>query len=222
MHSGPRHPVEFDRDTLQLSIGSRSITVPDPRHGNEAMLRAYLALVAEVRGTPIGSGIHLRHDDIEVLAEILDLHDAALESILARLLGVSPETAREVHHRIRRHRAVAAAAASLTVGGLALLGATKVSAEQPPPSSAPPAVVVAATAQPDVTTTTVAPASVPDSTPVDVSAAANAPTAPHSSKTHTHPTSDNDVQIGDALVIERGQPPSDPNTQIGDSVTYER
>ena len=31
-----------------------------------------------------------------------------------------------------------------------------------------------------------------------------------------------DVQVGDAMVIERGQPPADPSTEIGDSVTYER
>ena len=40
--------------------------------------------------------------------------------------------------------------------------------------------------------------------------------------THTHPTSPDDVQIGDALVIERGQQPDDQSTQIDNAVTYER
>jgi hypothetical protein len=37
-----------------------------------------------------------------------------------------------------------------------------------------------------------------------------------------HPQPSDDVEIGDALVIERGEQPDDPNTQIGDTVTYER
>ena len=72
----PRQPVTFDRDSLRLTIGDRSTVVPDSAAGNEAMLRSYLALVAEVRGTPIGSGIEVRHDDVVVLAEILDLTDS--------------------------------------------------------------------------------------------------------------------------------------------------
>ena len=39
---------------------------------------------------------------------------------------------------------------------------------------------------------------------------------------HVHPTSPDDVQIGDALVIERGQQPADQSTQIDNAVTYER
>src|ERR1700704_6332500 len=109
-----------------LTIDGRSTVLPDSAAGNEAMLRSYLELVAEVRGTPIGSGIEVRHDDVVVLAEILDLTDGDLDAHLAHFLGVSVEAAREVHHRLRRHRALAAAA-TLTVGGLALLGATKVS-----------------------------------------------------------------------------------------------
>ncbi|HEV3227401.1 MAG TPA: hypothetical protein VGZ52_11220 [Acidimicrobiales bacterium] len=220
MYVGPRHPVVFDRNSLRLTIGEHSTVVPDPAHGNEAVLRCYLALVAEVRGTPIGSGIEVRQDDVAVLAEILDLADSDLDSHLATLLGVSVEAAVEVHHRLRRHRALAAAA-TVTVGGLALLGATKVSAEPSPPSPAPavvtvPTTPVAALAAPP-STVVVAPAPVasrpPPVPPV---------TEPQPPVIHTHPASSDDVQIGDALVIVRGEQPADPATQIGDAVTYER
>lgn len=205
-----RQPVTFDRHSLRLTIGDKSTVVPDSAAGNEAMLRSYLALVAEVRGTPIGSGIEVRHDDVVVLAEILDLTDADLEVHLANLLGVSANDAADVHRRIRRHHAFAAAFAA-ALGSIAMVGAPNVSAATP--ATAKPA--VASSMQEDVPETTaivaIAPA-VADETP-----APPPPPAPHS-----RPTSVDDVQIGDALVIERGQPPADPSTQIGDTVTYER
>ena len=199
----------FDRDSLRLTIGDKSTVVPDSAAGNEAMLRSYLALVAEVRGTPIGSGIEVRHDDVVVLAEILDLTDADLEVHLANLLGVSAKDAADVHRRIRRHRAFAAAFAA-ALGSIALVGATNVSAASP--AAAKPAVV--SSAQEDVPATTAIVA-------MPAAAARNAASA-SASRSHSQPTSADDVQIGDALVIERGQPPADPNTQIGDAVTYER
>ncbi len=131
MHADTRQPVMFDRDTMRLSIGDQSTIVPEFGAGNEAMLRSYLALVAEVRGTPIGSGIEVRHDDVVVLAEILDLTDTELDNLLAVLLGVSAEEAAAVHGRLRRHRALAAAA-SVAIGSIALLGATNVSARTRP------------------------------------------------------------------------------------------
>ncbi|MEY2430352.1 MAG: hypothetical protein QOC92_77 [Acidimicrobiaceae bacterium] len=172
------------------------------------MLRSYLALVAEVRGTPIGSGIEVRHDDVVVLAEILDLADTDLEVHLANLLGVSANVAADVHRRIRRHRALTAAAA-LTVGGLTFLGATNVSVAVPAPAKAVH-MVGATTSEADVPTTTAAPADDEAFAP------------PASPTPHARPRSSDDVQIGDALVIVRGEQPADPNTSVGDAVTYER
>jgi hypothetical protein len=204
-----RQPVNFDHESNRLTIGDRSTVVPDSAAGNEAMLRSYLALVAEVRGTPIGSGIEVRHDDVVVLAEILDLADTDLEVHLANLLGVSAKEAADVHGRIRRHRAFAAAFAA-ALGSIALLSATSVAADPNQPAAAvvtftpeevPAKVVVA------VPTAPVAEAPVP------------ATAAP---ATHSHHPHSGDAEIGDALVIVRGEQPDDPNTQIGDAVTYER
>jgi hypothetical protein len=211
MAENSRQPVTFDRDTLLLTIGDRSTVVPDPAAGNEAMLRSYLALVAEVRGTPIGSGIQVRHDDVVVLAEILDLTDGDLELHLAKLLGVSATDAAAVHRRIRRHRAFAAAFAA-ALGSIAMVGATNVSAASPATAS----VVSSVHEEVPVTTAFVA------SSPAAAVAADETPPPPPAPTPHDSPASPDDVQIGNALVIERGQQPDDPNTQIGDTVTYER
>lgn len=226
----PREPVAFDRETMQLSIGDRTARVADPSLGNEAVLRSYLALVADVRGTPIGSGIEIRQDDVAVLAEVLDLNDRDLDVHLANLLGVSANDAADVHRRIRKHRALVAAA-TLTVGSLALLGATNVSAASPGSGTRanPPAAVqmvdVPTTESYVPTTDPSAAVSAPASS-APILPAASAPTTPlppiDDDPIATTQTVDDEVQIGDALVIERGTPPDDPNVQIGDAVTYER
>src|SRR3954466_16407919 len=122
MHDDTRQPVEFDPETMRLTIGEHSTVVSHPALGNEAVLRSYLALVAEVRGTPIGAGIEVRHDDVVVLAEILDLTEYDLGVHLANLLGVSAKDAADVHRRIRRHRAFAAAFAA-ALGSIGIVGA---------------------------------------------------------------------------------------------------
>jgi hypothetical protein len=211
MQALSRQPVMFDREAMRLSIGDRSTVVPDFAAGNEAMLRSYLALVAEVRGTPIGSGIEVRHDDVVVLAEILDLADTDLEVHLANLLGVSANDAADVHRRLRRHHAFAAAFAA-ALGSIALVGATNV-----PASSSPATPVVIASVHEDVPATTAIVASAPAAAAAD-----ETPPPPPAPTSHSHPRSPDDVQIGTALVIERGEQPDDPSTQIGDAVTYER
>src|SRR4051812_24414509 len=130
MPANSRQPVTFDRASMRLAIGDKCTLVPDPAAGNEAMLRSYLALVADVRGTPIGSGIEVRHDDVVVLAEILDLTDADLDVHLANLLGVSAKDAADVHRRIRRHVAFAATFAA-ALGSIGIVGAANVSAAGP-------------------------------------------------------------------------------------------
>jgi hypothetical protein len=210
-----RHPVTFDRDAMTLTIDDRSTVVPDSAAGNEAMLRSYLALVAEVRGTPIGSGIEVRHDDVVVLAEILDLTDSDLEVHLANLLGVSANDAAAVHRRIRRHAAFAAAFAA-ALSSVAVV-TTDVSAATNRPAAA------VAFVREEVPTTIAFQASSPAAPNETPPAAANeTPPPPPPPTTFVYPVSRDDVQIGDALVIEKGEQPDDPNTQIGDAVTYER
>jgi hypothetical protein len=202
MRATLRQPVTFNRDALKLTIGSASTMVASPAAGNEAMLQAYLALVANVRGTPVGSTTEIRQDDIAALAEILDLTDDDLEQHLCDLLGMTPEDAAEVHRRLRWHRSLIAAA-TITVGGLTYFGAPAAAA---PLAPAPASVVEYVVPGYAVATIGV------ERTPAPAAAAPSA----------TEPAPADDVEIGDALVIERGDQPADPNMQIGDAVTYER
>lgn len=172
------------------------------------MLRAYLTLVAEARGVPIGAGIKLRQDDIVVLAEILDLSDRDLESHLVTLLGVSANDAADVHRRIRKHRALTAVATA-SVGGFLLLGATHLPSSTPAPTVHTIGAVSIQSAPPTTTTATT------------IAVQAPPPEAPPPSSHAPSPTT-SDVEIGTALVIERGQQPDDPNTSIDNTVTYER
>jgi hypothetical protein len=94
-----------------------------------------------------------------------------------------------------------------------LVGATNVSAATPNPAK--PAVVSSVYEEVPVTTAIVA-----SSAPT--AAAETPPPPPPPPTAHSYPVTPDDVQIGDALVIERGEQPADPSTQIGDTVTYER
>jgi len=217
MTLAPRHPVTFDAGTRRLTVGSRSTIVPDVADRNEAMLRGFLALVAEARRTAVASATQLRQDDIAVLAEVLDLDDTELEARFVRLLGMSVAVAADTRRRIARHRALLAAA-GMTVG-LFAAGTAAAAAPAADSTVVVSAAVSAASVAPALTATATPPAPQPYVAPrIESTQPAPAP----SSDTATTPQSSNDVEIGDALVIERGTPPDDPNTQIGDAVTYER
>jgi hypothetical protein len=82
--------------------------------------------------------------------------------------------------------------------------------------------IVATVAQPDPTTTTAAPETTTTAAPETTTTVASVDSSVDSTAPHNSPTGPDDVQIGDALVIERGVQPPDQSTQIGDAVTYER
>jgi hypothetical protein len=76
---------------------------------NESILRAYLQLVSEQRGVPLGQSILLRRRDVAVLADFLDLDDDALEGKLAAILKLSTQEASDLGGQLRRHRVAVAA-----------------------------------------------------------------------------------------------------------------
>lgn len=203
-----REPVAFDPATRRLTVGNRSTVVPDVDDRNEAMLRGYLAVVAQVRGTAVGSLTQVRQDDVAALAELLDLDDGDLEARFVRLLGMTPEMAADTRHRIARHRAILAAA-GLTVGVLMSPSVASGSSQGPAASVAPVAVSVAASA---------------DGTVRAITRLTEQPEPTHVDEPVTTPTTtpSSDVEIGDALVIERGTPSTHPDVQIGDAETFER
>jgi hypothetical protein len=230
-----RRPVTFDPATRRLTVGSRSTVVPDVADNNEAMLRGYLALVARARGFAVASLTQVRQHDVAVLAELLDLEDADLEARFVRLLGMTPEVAADTRRRLVRQRSILAAA-GITVGVLLSAGGTAAASgptgptgpTAPAASVAPVAVSIAADAVAETPPTpvtdppvTAPPATAPPAQPAQETAGPPDSTPP----TSTPPTpasSDPEVQIGDALVIERGTPPDDPSVGIGDAESFGR
>jgi|GEM_PF-5508729 len=233
-----RVPVSYDPSTRTLTVGTKSTVVPETRDGNEAMLRGYLALVAQARGTTVSSLTELRQADIEVLAELLDLDDVDLEARFVRLLGMSREVARSTRRRIAKHRALLAAAgvtvtlfvstgvaaASGSATGHARAGSS-IGAANVAPAAVSMALSAASHATPpSAPPTPPAPTTPPPQPPAlnNSHALAHAPASDQTPSPSDDHTASGEVEIGDALVIERGTPPDDPNVQIGDSVTYER
>lgn len=235
----PRTRVSYDADTATLRLGDRTVAVvrrADDANANSAVLRTYLGAVAASRGCLPGTPLTLRRDDIAALAEILDLDDGELETRLQRLLGLSEADAATARSRLLRRRAASLGTVLvvgvLATGSLAAASATS-SYRDPVPTpttsiASEPMVVVAPT-----TTTTIAlvMTAVPGASgatdavvPTGATGSGTAEVEPH----HISPVqlpddADGDgIDIGTALVIERGTPPSDLGAQIGDAYTYER
>jgi transcriptional regulator with XRE-family HTH domain len=226
----PRSPVAYHVGTGTLTVGDRTAAVvrrAGDADDNEAVLRTYVDAVARSRGCPPASGFALRRDDIVVLADLLDLDDVQLEARLVRLLGMtSAEAAVARGHLLGRRAAVLAATATAgVIASFPLAAAASDGVSSTPPATASANVLV--TAAPSE------PASAPAAPVVVVAAAAesgpNSSPPPTTAPEHTVSSvqlpndADGDgIDIGDALVIERGNAPADPATQIGDAVTYER
>ena len=173
---------------------------------NEELLRCYLALVREVRGLVRTERFALRQDDIEVLADILDLDDFDLERRLMRLLNVDATEAAELRRKMVARRILGAAGA-LTVGLIASMPLAAAASDLPP-TTAPVAgaTVSAAVAMVDI------------GTPLVIERS-DVPPAP--------PQGETDV-IGEPLTIERdptdapAPPPEDEHVEIGDALVIER
>jgi transcriptional regulator with XRE-family HTH domain len=112
-----RDPVHYDPVRCLLTVGQRVVELHAAAfsHDNDGVLREYLTVVADARHTYVGPHLQLRQDDIEVLAELLDLDDADLEARLSRILGVDRREATHLRGLLTRQR-VAIAAASVAIG----------------------------------------------------------------------------------------------------------
>lgn len=227
----PRHPVAYHKGTGTLTVGDRTAAVvrqAGDADGNEAVLRTYVGAVARSRGCPPARSFPLRRDDISVLAELLDLDDVDLEARLVRLLGMSAADAAEARRHLIGRRAVVlaatatagviasfplAAAASGTDSGTTVTTATPsttlIATVETTTPSAP--VVVTATSEPSTDSST--DTTVPPTTVVE---------HPVSAVQLPDDADGDGLDIGSALVIERGTQPTTPGTEIGDTVQYGR
>ena len=225
----PRHPVAYHKGTGTLTVGDRTAAVvrqAGDADGNEAVLRTYVDAVAASRGVPPATSFKLRRDDIAVLSELLHLDDIDLEARLVRIVGLSASEAAEARRHLLGRRAVvlAAMASAGVIASFPLAAAA---------SSANGATTSPSSSSSSVTTLVAAYATTAPAAPVVVTAAsepaADEPSSPPT--TVEHPVSEvqlpNDadgdgLDIGTALVIERGTQPDTPGTEIGDAIQYGR
>lgn len=205
-----RREVAYDATTGTLTVGTRSTVVLCAPGDNDCLLRTYLGLVAAQREVRLGQGIHLRKDDIAVLAELLDLDDEDLETRLQQILCLTEAEAADLGRRLRRHKLAAAALGVSLMAGLPLSGAFAAADD----STAPPPVPVVREHTPSPDALDHAVVVVP---PVEVVAAAEQPPPP------PPPEPEPEVEIGDALVIERDPGFVAPEgVEIGDALVLER
>jgi hypothetical protein len=216
--SAERRTVSYDSTSGTLVVGARSVKVHCAPGDNECLLRTYLDLVADQRDVRLDTAVHLRRDDITVLAQLLDLDDDSLEFRLRRLLRLSEREAAALARRLRRNRV----ALALGLGVLtavptveALVGADQAVAS---PDSAD-AVAEASTTTTVSTSTTAAPTTVtvavaapePEATVADASEPAPAPVdVGYAVRYERDPefVPPPGVDIGDAMFIERDAPPA--------------
>jgi transcriptional regulator with XRE-family HTH domain len=166
----PRRGVlSYDADTGVMRLGAGATELSTSMRDNDDVLYAFLALVRQQRRVGPHQEVAMRGEDLEALADALDLDDEELEERLVRILGLNRRQAAQLRARLLRRR--------LTVGvvsmiaGLGLLTANRafsVGAEQV--STVGGGRVVRGDPFARVTTTvaTEAPASAPGSTAVVV------------------------------------------------------
>ena len=132
----PRDTVEFDRSARSLRVGASVVSVADVH--NEAVLTTYVQLVRQQRGLAAGAAFDIRHEDIDALANSLDLDDTELEARLVAIVGMPADTAAGLRERLVSRRRVGLQA-SIVAGSLGLLpGVGGVDAQ---PTAPAPAVV---------------------------------------------------------------------------------
>ncbi|MEM7143442.1 MAG: helix-turn-helix transcriptional regulator [Actinomycetota bacterium] len=130
-----RSQLVIDLDEGRIAVNRTDLDV-DPIAGPDAVLARYLALVYRLRGLSVGTKLHLRDVDIEVLSSALSLAATDVENRLHRLIADETDVHRD-QTRIRRQLLmplVGVVVAATSVGTLVLVAKTD-TAGQPAPSA---------------------------------------------------------------------------------------
>lgn len=102
-----------DRSTLSLG---RHVVVIEPGADNGAILKAYVELTARNRGDRVANVVQVRHEDVEALAQALDLDAHDLGAQIERILGTTRAEAQQVVARLKESR---------TIGGIGRAAITR-------------------------------------------------------------------------------------------------
>jgi transcriptional regulator with XRE-family HTH domain len=95
-----RSQLVIDLDDGRIAVNRTDVDV-DPAFGPDAVLTRYLALVYRLRSLPIGTPLHLRDVDLDVLSTALALGTGDIDARLHRLMDSRSDVVAD-QRRIRR------------------------------------------------------------------------------------------------------------------------
>lgn len=116
--------VRYDAGRGAFVMAGRERVIADDA-SNHRVLEVYVDLVEECRGHRIGRLAEVRDDDVDALAEVLDLDAEQLVAEIEAVLALSSTQARTLLDRLRERRLQLAGAvlvAGVVVGGLVVAG----------------------------------------------------------------------------------------------------
>jgi Helix-turn-helix domain len=97
-----RDAVELDHTSGLMRVGAETVGVA--LLDNDSVLSSYVHLVRRQRDLRAHDPIRLRQEDVESLADALDLSDSQLTRRLIRIMGMSGEQAAHVRDRMLERR----------------------------------------------------------------------------------------------------------------------
>jgi transcriptional regulator with XRE-family HTH domain len=118
-----RGEVTYDPDTGVMRLGDASMVLSTATRDNDDVLAAFLVLVREQRHVAPNRDVAVRVDDLEALAEALDLDDEELEERLVRVIGLTRRQAAAVRAQLLRRRLTVGVAGMLA--GISLVAANR-------------------------------------------------------------------------------------------------
>ncbi len=119
-----RTNLSYDSDTGTMRLGDHVLTLPASMRDDDTVLGAFLGLVRRQRGLRPDQDVNVREEDLEALADALDLDDEELEERLVRIVGLSRRRAAIVRAQLMRRRLTAGMVG--LVAGLSLIAVNRI------------------------------------------------------------------------------------------------
>jgi hypothetical protein len=146
-----RARLVIDLDEQVVAAGGEARTLAGPAPTADEVLASYLSLVYTLRHATPGTPLVLRDTDVDVLAQALDLAQAAVSE---RLRALMDEPSGEVHHRARLLRGrVLVPLAGVAIAATAIGALVLVQGDDPQSITTEPAAVEGVPLEPSFTIT---------------------------------------------------------------------
>lgn len=211
-----RAAIEIDLDGRTIAAGSVHTDLESEEL--DAVLSRYLAVVRELRAAPGTGALPLRDDDVQTLADVLDVDEHDVAHRLGVLMGCSDDEAARAWS-IVRNRVVVRGAISLIIGAIAVAGLTAHAGSADATTSGGgdgDTTAAAVTTRPEVVVPTVTAPTTPTPTPVGTTTPAPAP------EPSTPAASDAEGPAVTVPVQNSADPAPEIPTEIGTAMTVEK